>query len=44
MIQIHCPKCKKYTENKNPKVSRTFNGKIMLAAEELKVSYFYNGG
>ena len=30
---LYCLKCRKNTENKNPKVARTKNGKIMLLSK-----------
>ena len=30
MLSYYCLKCRKNTESKNPKVSRTKNGRIML--------------
>ena len=29
----HCLKCRKNTENKNPKVARTKNGRILLLSK-----------
>ena len=33
MLSYHCLKCRKNTESKNPKVTRTKNGRIMLLSE-----------
>ena len=32
-MQSYCLKCKKHTENKNPQVSSTSNGKIMILSK-----------
>ena len=32
-IESHCLKCRKYTENINPQVSSTSNGKIMILSK-----------
>ena len=29
-MESYCLKCRKYTENKNPQVSSTSNGKLMI--------------
>ena len=31
MRKIYCLKCKKHNGNKNPKVTRAFNGRIMFS-------------
>ena len=33
MLSYYCLKCRKNTESKNPKVSKTKNGKIMLLSK-----------
>ena len=32
-LLLHCLKCRKYTNSKNPKVARTKNGRIMLLSK-----------
>ena len=32
-MESYCLKCRKYTENINPQVSRTSNGKIMISSK-----------
>ena len=32
-MESHCLKCRKYTKNINPQVSRTSNGKIMILSK-----------
>ena len=32
-MESYCLKCKKYTKNKNPQVSSTSNGKLMILSK-----------
>ena len=32
-METYCLKCKKYTKNKNPQVSRTSGGKLMIVSK-----------
>ena len=45
-MESYCLKCKKYTKNRNPQVSSTSNGKLMILSKYAicgsKISKFLN--